>query len=451
MTYDEAIQYWFGRINYEQKTPQPGDFKLDRMRLLLERLGNPERRFRIVHVAGSKGKGSTAAMLAAILRAEGYRVGLFTSPHLVRVEERIQVDGEPISRDELTARLTEIRDLAQSTRNSDGQPLDASLTFFEIATAMGFLHFTYRAAEWVLLEVGLGGRLDSTNVCLPRLALVTSISFDHQEQLGYTLASIAGEKAGIIKPGRPTVSGVLQAEAQAIVAERCRQVGAPLRQLGRDFHYRHEPARIDGDDRPGRVTITTWRRTYPELMLKLVGEHQAANAALAVAAIELLREEGVPLHDRSLVEGLAGVEWPARLEVVQRRPLVLLDCAHNVASAEALRDAILRSFAVRGKRILVFAVSRDKDYAGILAVLEPLFAQIVLTRFQTSPRYVPPERLRDALSPGTAASVAESPAAAVAAARKLLTSDDLLCVTGSVFLAGEVRPLLVGEPDAGIP
>jgi dihydrofolate synthase/folylpolyglutamate synthase len=445
MTYDEAVQYWFGRINYEQKTPQPGDFKLDRMRLLLDRLGHPEERYRIVHLAGSKGKGSTSAMLAAVLRAEGYRVGLFTSPHLVHVEERIQVDGQSITRLELAARLSEIRDVARATRGADGQPLDDGLTFFEIATAVGLLHFAYRRAEWAVLEVGLGGRLDSTNVCRPRAAIITSISFDHQEQLGYDLVSIAREKAGIIKPCVPTISGVQQPEARAAIVDRCAAIGSPLLQLGRDFEVQHEPARIDGEERPAHARVTTWRRTYPDLTLKLVGAHQAANAALVVACLEVLRQQGVPIGDGALFDGLAHVDWPARLEVLSRHPTIVLDCAHNVASAEALRDALFSSFPTAGKRYLVFAVSRDKDYAGMLRILEPMFDQIVMTRFEKNPRYVQPESLQAALGTPAKAVLAQSPADAVALVKSRLTPDDLLCVTGSVFLAGEVRPLFVPE------
>ena len=196
MTYEEAIRFWFGRVNYEQRSPKPTDLRLDRMRALLESLGNPHERLRVVHVAGSKGKGSTSAMLASVFRQAGYRTGLFTSPHLCATEERIQVDGVPITHEELASLMAGIQKCAA-----------ADVTFFEIATALGFLHFVHRRVDWVVLEVGLGGRFDSTNLCRPVLAIITSISHDHTEQLGNTLASIAGEKAGIVKPDRPTLSG----------------------------------------------------------------------------------------------------------------------------------------------------------------------------------------------------------------------------------------------------
>jgi dihydrofolate synthase / folylpolyglutamate synthase len=442
MTFDEAMHFWFGRINYEQKAPRPGDFTLVRVRLLLERLGDPQRRYRIFHLAGSKGKGSTSAMLAAVLRAQGYRTGLFTSPHLVDVEERFQVDGEPISRVELTARMDEIRSAAEGLCGSDGRPLSETITFFEISTALGLLHFAYRRVEWAVLEVGLGGRLDATSVCMPETSLITSISFDHVEMLGDTLAKIAGEKAGIIKPERPVISGVVQPEAADVIARRCRDVGAPLRVLGRDFRFKYEPARIESH-RQGHVTVETWRGRYPGLTLALIGEHQAANAAVAVAALETARERGLAVTDRSIAAGLAGVTWPARLEVVGNAPLVVLDCAHNVASAEALRDALLTSFRVSGDRVLLFGISRDKDAAGMLAVLQPIFRHIVLTRFEKNPRSVPPEQLRAMLTVDQEVHLVDHPLEALATARRFAQADDLLCITGSVFLAGDLRPHLV--------
>ena len=222
------------------------------MRTLIARLGNPQQRLRIIHVAGSKGKGSTSAMLAAILRHAGYRTGLFTSPHLCHVEERFQVDGKAITPDELTTLLTEVQhavhgDRRVSTPHSSLPPPHSSLltpTFFEVATAVGFLHFARRRVEAAVIEVGLGGRLDSTNVCNPAVALITSISYDHTKLLGNRLASIAAEKAGIVKPRRPAISGAIVPEARAVIERICRERGAPLAQLGVDFHFRYQPGQI---------------------------------------------------------------------------------------------------------------------------------------------------------------------------------------------------------------
>jgi dihydrofolate synthase / folylpolyglutamate synthase len=448
MTYDEAMQWWFGRVNYELTAPAPSDFKLDGMRSLLERLGNPHERCPIVHVAGSKGKGSTSAMLAAILQRDGRRVGLFTSPHLQSVQERIQIDGVPIARDDLAEVLTEIRAAASGAAPGAIAALDTRLSFFEIATAAGFHFFAKSLVDFVVLEVGLGGRFDSTNVCQPLVAMITSISFDHTQQLGNTLANIAFEKAGIIKPGRPTVSGVVQPEARTVIERVSAERQSPLRQRGVDFHFEHQAALIGGDtEKLPRVRVSTWRGAGPWLELGLVGEHQAANAALAVAAVEVLREEGVSVSDRAVADGLARVRWPARLEIVGRRPLVLLDCAHNVASAQALAQALRESFplAPGGRRLLIFAGNKDKDLAGMLAILAPLAEHVYLTRF-ASPRCVPPESLVEMLPVERrgAATIGPSAAIALAHARQDTRPDDVICAAGSVFLAGELRSLLLG-------
>jgi dihydrofolate synthase/folylpolyglutamate synthase len=430
--------FWYSLIDYERKQPKPGELKLDRMRALLRHLGDPDRTLRVVHIAGSKGKGSTAAMLDAVLRRAGYRAGLFTSPHLCRVEERFRVDGEPISPEELRAALWDVRDAAQR------HPLPG-LTFFEVATAAGFLHFRRRRCEAVVLEVGLGGRFDSTNVCQPTVSVITSISFDHTELLGTQLARIAAEKAGIVKPGRPCVSGATAPEARAVIERVCRERRAPLRQLGADVRYRYRPGHVgDGEFRRPRVAVTTAARRWPEMEVNLLGKHQAANAAVAVATAEVLRAAGWHLPDAAVAAGLAGVNWPARMEVVGWQPLVVLDCAHNVASARAVVETLETSFPP-GRRLLVFAASGDKDIPGMFAVLAPHFAGAWLTRYTANPRAVPPERLAELWNAagGASAAVAATPEEAWHAARAAAGADDLVCITGSVFLAGELRPVLV--------
>jgi dihydrofolate synthase/folylpolyglutamate synthase len=442
---EQALAFWFGLVNYEQRSPAAADLNLDRMLGLLRRLGDPHRRLRVLHVAGSKGKGSTAAMLASILRQAGYRTGLFTSPHLCDVTERFQVDGQPITSPELTALLNEVHDCVQSKRGGTEGPF----TFFEVATAVGFLHFVRRRVDVAVLEVGLGGRLDSTNVCLPAAALITSISFDHTAQLGNRLASIAWEKAGIIKPGRPAVSGVTVAEARAVIENVCRERRAPLRQLGQDFRYAAEAGTVteSGLVRP-RLQVTTRQRQWPWMEVNLLGDHQAANAAVAVACVEVVREQGWHVSDAAVAAGLTGVVWPARLEIVGRRPLLVLDCAHNVASAVALVDTLSASFPP-GRRLLVFAGASDKDLDGMFDVLAPHFADAYLTRFLNSPRAVPPEDLAQRLHargdlPFT---VCPTPAEALSAVRAAAGPDDLICITGSVFLAGQVRSLLISGPS----
>jgi dihydrofolate synthase/folylpolyglutamate synthase len=408
------------------------------MRALLHLLGEPQERFRIVHVAGSKGKGSTSALLASVLGEAGYRTGLFTSPHLCRVEERMQVAGVSITPAELTALLDDVRSVEPRLRSS------GELTFFEVGTALGFLHFARRRVEVAVVEVGLGGRFDSTNVCQPAVSVITSISYDHTKLLGDQLSSIAFEKAGIVKPGRPVVSGVTVPEARQVIERVCRERRASLLQLGIDFHFAYEPGRVTAErtDWP-RVTVRTPRQTWPGMTVGLLGEHQSANAAVAVACVEELRHQGMHISDRAVAEGLADVSWPARLEVVGRSPLVVLDCAHNVASAEAMVQTLRTSFS-EGRRLLVFASSNDKDVAGILRVLAPHFAHAYLTRFVSSPRGVPAEQLAELLrqTGGPLATVCATPAEAWRSARAAAGAEDLICITGSVFLAGELRPLL---------
>ncbi len=302
-----------------------------------------------------------------------------------------------------------------------------------------------------MIEVGLGGRFDSTNVCLPEVALITSISFDHTRQLGNRLASIAMEKAGIVKPGRPTVSGATAAEARTVIAAICRERRAPLAQLGIDFHYRYQPGHVaEGQTtlptghRP-RVEVITKRRTWPMLELNLLGEHQAANAAVAVACVEQLRATGWHIPDNAVAGGLANVYWPARLEIVSQSPLVVLDCAHNVASAEALAQTLEVSFPP-ARRLLVFASSNDKDVAGIFRVLGPQFQHAFLTRYGHNPRSVSPEELAALWRRSTTVPCTACPTATEAwqAARSVAQPSDLICITGSVFLAGELRPIILG-------
>jgi dihydrofolate synthase/folylpolyglutamate synthase len=446
MTYEEALAFWYRRTNYEVRAAQPDDLKLDRMRGLLRYLGDPHRRVRAVHVAGSKGKGSTAAMLAAVLRQAGYRTGLFTSPHLSRVEERIQIDGATITRDELASLMAEIRTAVEAYEAKNPGEGEAP-TFFEIVTALGFLHFVRRRVDVAVLEVGLGGRFDSTNVCCPLVSVITSISFDHTRQLGNTLERIAGEKAGIVRPGVCVVSGVRTQEARRVIEAAALAEGAPLVELDRDFHYAHQPGHVTADHvQLPRVQVTTQRRAWPELEVGLIGEHQAANAAVAVAAVELLREQGLIIPDPAVAGGLAGVCWPARMEVVAQRPMVVLDCAHNVASAQALVDTLETSFAPKTRR-LVFAASNDKDMPGMLAVLGPHFHHVYLTRFSTSPRCADPAPLADFLKQAkVSCSIHACAPEALAAARRDCSAEDLVCVTGSVFLAGELRAQI--NPDA---
>jgi dihydrofolate synthase/folylpolyglutamate synthase len=436
MTYDEAIAFWYARINYEVRAAAPADLKLERMRALLRLLGDPHDRLRTVHATGTKGKGSTAAMLGSVLRAAGYRVGLFTSPHLTRVEERTQVDGVPITRDELAARMAEV---AVAVRQLEAGPFPPP-TFFEIGTALGLLHFVCRRADVAVVEVGLGGRFDSTNVVHPLVSVITCVGLDHTAQLGNTLEAIAYQKAGIIKPRVPVVSGVTEPGPRAVVERVAAEQRAPLFERGRDFGYDYLPL-------PPSVWLSTDRSDYGWMALGLLGEHQAANAAVAVATLERLRDAGLSIPDAAIARGLAEVRWPARVEVISRRPAVILDTAHNVPSVEALIRTLGESLPVAGQKHLVFAVSSDKPYPEMLRLLAGYFDRFHLCRYGNNPRCVPPDQLAAVLrdvAPGSVAEVYPASAPAWSAARSAAGPDDLVCVTGSVFLAGELGDTVRG-------
>jgi dihydrofolate synthase/folylpolyglutamate synthase len=301
-----------------------------------------------------------------------------------------------------------------------------------------------------VIEVGLGGRFDSTNVCKPAVSLISSISIDHTRQLGHRLASIAFEKSGIVKPGRPTISGATAWEPREVIERVCAQRGSSLRQLDVDFSFGYEPGHADGDGSTSsplathsRVRIKTRRRAWPEMELGLLGKHQAANAAIVVACVEELREQGWCIDDAAVASGLADVRWPARMEVIGRKPFIVLDCAHNVASAEALVETLLSSFPP-ARRWLIFAGSSDKELAGMFQILAPHFHHAFLTRYLNNPRSVAPEELGVLLSRAGAIPFTHcrSSAEALAMARDQAGVNDLICITGSVFLAGELRPLL---------
>jgi dihydrofolate synthase/folylpolyglutamate synthase len=433
MTYDEAISFWYGRINYEVRSATPTDLKLERMRALLRRLGDPHERLRLVHVTGTKGKGSTCAMLASVLRAAGYRVGLFTSPHLTHVEERVQVDGVPISHPELAARMAEV---APAVLAMEAEVALPPPTFFEICTALGFLHFVRRRCDIAVIEVGLGGRFDSTNVCRPLVSVITNVGFDHTAQLGHSLEAIAYQKAGIIKRGVPVVSGVTQEGPRGVVRQVAAEMDAPLWEVDALSGGRKPPV---GSRAQG---------AYVPRSVNLPGAHQLANAAVALATIERLRETGMPISDAAVTRGLGEVNWPARVERVGERPTVILDTAHNVPSAEALIDTLRESFPVPGAKRVVFAVSSDKPAADILRILAGYFDHFHLTRYANNPRCVPPERLAAVLeqvAPGKPFTTHPASPDAWTAARAATGPDGLICVTGSVFLAGELRPILVAD------
>lgn len=450
MTYEEAIQFWYQRIDYERRQPHLGDLKLDRMRLLLHLLGNPHLRLRCIHIAGTKGKGSSAAMLASVLQHAGYRVGLFTSPHLEDIRERIQVDGELISQDELRTRMVTLRDavLQMDTFGSEFSP-----TFFEVITALGMLHFLYRQVDLVVLEVGLGGRFDSTNVCRSIVSVITSISYDHTNILGNTLAEIAYQKAGIIRPRVPVVALANDPESSQVIESIALAEKAPLSMLGRDFLVfvnRCEIPLPEGHVQKIETTFDYSSAGYSltNIHLSLSGTHQVMNAAGVIRTVECLRARGLTISDQALRQGLANTHWPARIEQLNDQPVVIVDSAHNVASVryliETLTTKYLRS-SEGSHRILIFAASTDKDLAGMAQVLVTFFDTIHLCAYQSNPRSASPRDLAAifTLAGATNVEIHDNPLIAWQAARHLANEKDFICITGSVFLAGELRSIVL--------
>jgi dihydrofolate synthase/folylpolyglutamate synthase len=447
---DVAVQFLNRRIDYERALVVPygnRDFRLDRMRELLARLGNPQHALKIVHVAGTKGKGSTASMIASVLSAAGYRTGLYSSPHLERVEERFMIDGQICPRADLAELVGRIRPVVEAMDGeaSAGQRDITPLTYFEITTALALVRFALARVDAAVLEVGMGGRLDSTNVCQPLVSIITSISYDHTQQLGSTLAEIAREKAGIIKPGVPVVSGVSEDEPRGVIAATARQHKSRLLELGRVFDFEYRPPRaLDEQPALGQMDFTYhadgMTQTVDGLELALVGRHQAANAAVCMAALAELARGGFEIPESAVRRGLAEVRWPARIELVRSRPAVVLDSAHNVASVGALVE-VLEESCSSPRRLLVFATTRDKDVRGMLEVLLPRFDEVIFTRYWANPRGVPPEeldRLAGELSP-IRRHICTDPATAWRLARQLATEQHLVCITGSLFLAAEMR------------
>jgi len=452
--YQERLDFLYSRLNYEWlgMPDFPTELRLTRMRRLMRRLGDPHVGLRIIHVAGTKGKGSTAAMLASALTASGTRTGLYCSPHLHRLEERYTIDGNSASAADLVDLVDQVREAVEQLDVDDSHYTHRGATFFEITTAMAFLYFARRDVGAVVLEVGMGGRLDSTNVVHPVLSVIISISFDHTRQLGNTLASIATEKAGILKRGRPAVSGARDFEARQAIRKLADQRRCRLHELGSDFAYDAiAPALPLTRPTTGEVAVRTWRSDWGTLSLPLLGPHQAHNATVALASLDALAEvePSLAVSRDDVVRGFATLRFPARVEVLGQNPWLVIDGAHNAASALALADT-LRTCFPPARRTLVFGTTRDKDLYGQLGALLPEFDVVIATRYVDNPRYVPPETILAAISEltGQTALTAADPAEALELARQLTPPKGLICVTGSLFLAAEARAIVLPHVDA---
>jgi dihydrofolate synthase/folylpolyglutamate synthase len=419
--YPESVRFLYALGN-EFKTIKLG---LERIRTLLDALGRPHQACRFVHVAGTNGKGSTCALIERALREAGIRTGLYTSPHLVEPTERIQVAGRPVSAEEFAAAFDRVHSTAE--RLVHEAAIDMHPTYFETITAMAFALFRDLNAEMVVLETGMGGRLDGTNVVNPELSVITPVDFDHEQYLGDTIPKIASEKAGIIKPGRPVVIARQRPEAQAVLERRAREQAAPpIRAtdwVAQDLHLDAFGSHFVAEG-PAQIAV----------QCPLVGAHQVDNTLTAVAALHHLG-----MSDDSIRSGIAATRWPGRLELVRRRPDLLLDGAHNPAGALALAEYI-REFHHDRKVWMVFGAMRDKDISVIGPLLFPLASELIFTGVRQTRAFAPAE-LRE-ISGETRARLASTSEEAMAMAAEA-APEDIVFVTGSLYLVGEVRAKLM--------
>ncbi|HEX2970805.1 MAG TPA: folylpolyglutamate synthase/dihydrofolate synthase family protein [Tepidisphaeraceae bacterium] len=414
------------------------NFDLDRMRALLKKLGNPHEQFKSVHVAGTKGKGSTCAMTAAMLQACGYKVGLYTSPHLIDMRERIQINGEMIPQAEL-ARLIRLV-----------EPILARLkpapTYFDVLTAIAFKYFAEQKVDIVVAETGLGGRLDSTNVLKPEVTAITSISKDHMQQLGYTLPKIAEEKAGIFKAGVPAVTVLQDPAVEAVLRQAAEKVGAPFDITGKtiEFSYRFESSRMLGPH--NRICLTTPNSRFEHLAVPLLGEHQAINCGLALSILDRLKTRGFAINDNKAMEGLAKTSIAGRMETISTNPRIIVDGAHNAASVDAMLRAIGQHIPY-DSMVVIFGCCADKDIPGMLERITCGADKVIFTKVD-SVRTADPEELaaRYIELYGKMAQVAPSLQDALAIANRAVTKEDLICITGSFYLVGEAKRLFTPKP-----
>lgn len=438
MNYEAALAYIDTFINSERSpdfSRQARFYNLERISRLLAHLGDPHRRLKVVHVAGSKGKGSTAALIASILTHAGYKTGLFTQPHLITPRERCRINSRLISEAEFAEYVDRLKPSIEAMTELESI---GRVSFFEIYTALAFTYFADNAVDFAVIEVGLGGRLDATNVVDPLVSVITPISLEHTAILGDTHEAIAKEKAEIIKPNRPVILAPQLPEAQAVFEAVAADRDAPMDEVGRDIHLKRKDRSINGQT----LDLTTPLVSYRDLFLPLLGEHQAFNAATAVGCIERIRQEGYKVSQTSIYNGLKEVRWAGRMQVVGRSPVILLDGAHSPTSAEALCKAIREVFHYR-RLILVVGLMRDKDLQAIGKVLCPFADEIITTQAFDNPRVTPAEEIVGAWSEiGTIFHVCPNVREAIPLAQSIAATSDLICIAGSIYIVGEAMKVL---------
>jgi dihydrofolate synthase/folylpolyglutamate synthase len=432
LNYVEAEQYLNTFTNYEQipgVSYAPSDYNLRHVEELLRRLGNPELAARTIHIAGTKGKGSVAAMIAQVLTTSGRKTGLYTSPHFHTVRERICIDGNPITKAEFAGAMADVKPSIESMRHDTGF---RQLTYFEALTALAFAYFREQRADFQVLEVGLGGRLDATNVVNnPAVCIITSLSLDHTQILGTSLQKIAAEKAGIIKPGCWVVVSPQPEEAASAIHEICRKAKAKVVRVGKDITWHKTGGDLDHQSLTVRGRIGKYQVSIP-----LLGDFQLENAATAVAAAEILVSMGSAISPANIATGLAHVKWPGRFQVLQQRPTVLVDGAHNVASMKRLVSNIRAYFAHR-RVLVVLGTSCDKDVPGIANELASLSPQVIVTQASHSRAALCSVLVEEFTKHGIKPAAEQTVAQAVSRALSLAGETDIVCVTGSLFVVAE--------------
>lgn len=436
-SYQDTIEYLYGLQKHGIK------LGLENPRALMRSLGDPHRMFPSVHVAGTNGKGSTCAYLASMLQAAGYRVGLYTSPHLVSFTERIRINNRPISEDRVVALAGRVRDAYRELPATRG-PEMMNPTFFEVTTAIAFTYFAEERIDIAVVETGMGGRLDATNVITPLAAVITNIDIEHTEFLGDTLEKIAAEKAGIIKPGVPVVTAVRQPEVIRVIEQTARERNTVVHRLGDAYSIRNIGGRAEQTFDYRGMTAS-----YGELGIRMLGRYQVENAALALATVECLRQAGFSLPEPALRQGLLEARWPGRLEYVARAPDVLLDGAHNPASAMRLAAAVDDLRPHYHEIVLIIGILSDKDVSGIVRELAPRADRIIVTKPQYS-RALDVRMLEQELSRmHRSVASADTVAGAIEIARTGSEKNDLILITGSLYVVGEARAVFVGDDHGG--
>ena len=443
-TYKQAEEFLLQTIDFEKLTQYKYDtstFDLKRMEEMMLRVGNPHKKRRAVHITGTKGKGSTAIIIASVLKGLGLKTGLFTSPHLTYLGERMKVNDKTISQETFVQLMNMLKPYIDKITAETPILMP---TFFEIVTAIAFLYFEREETDLSVLEVGMGGRLDSTNIILPEVSVITPVGYDHTERLGKTLDKIAFEKAGIIKEGIPVISSIQEPDALAVISKTCNEKRSLLYLVGQDILiYDIKVAQRNGIYGTECV-IETWRNCYKDIFLPLVGRHQVENCAAAIGTLEILSGKGVVRVDNELiVNALAEIRCPARIEVISEDPIIIVDTAHTVASMKILRESINENFSFKNL-ILVLGLSSDKDIEGVLKEIASIADDLILTR-TGNPREAEPEQMASIVKSFFHKNlmVIEDIGEAMKEAKRIAEKDDLICTTGSFFLAGKVKEYLI--------